>query len=69
MSPTDLQAKALANMLREAGHVLQGAGYKGFAEQIDAILVNYGFEGLQCPVCGEDHEGNVPLACETGDGE
>lgn len=21
-----------------------------------------------CAVCGEDHEGNVPLACETGDG-
>lgn len=21
-----------------------------------------------CAVCGEDHEGNTPLACETGDG-
>lgn len=22
-----------------------------------------------CPTCGEDHGGEVPLACETGDGE
>ena len=21
-----------------------------------------------CPTCGEDHEGNVPRGCETGDG-
>lgn len=21
-----------------------------------------------CEVCGEDHQGNVPLACATGDG-
>lgn len=23
---------------------------------------------LDCQVCGEDHEGNVPYACESGDG-
>ncbi|MHC5536847.1 hypothetical protein ACYOEI_01075 [Singulisphaera rosea] len=22
-----------------------------------------------CQICGEDHEGNVPRGCETGDGE
>jgi hypothetical protein len=22
-----------------------------------------------CQVCGDDHEGNVPLACATGDGQ
>lgn len=21
-----------------------------------------------CPICGEEHEGNVPLGCATGDG-
>lgn len=25
-------------------------------------------DGNDCPVCGEDHEGNVPSPCQTGDG-
>jgi rRNA maturation protein Nop10 len=25
-------------------------------------------EDDQCPICGDDHEGQVPLVCETGDG-
>jgi len=24
---------------------------------------------IECDICGDYHEGNIPLSCQTGDGE
>lgn len=64
----DHRTKNLANMLRNAGQVLLGEGYESLSEQIDALLVNYDFQGLSCETCGDVHDGEVPRECETGDG-
>lgn len=37
---------------------------------MDAIDVYTALEEIECDVCGDYHEdGDVPRACETGDGE
>ena len=36
-------------------------------KSLKAALAEMGVE--DCTVCGEDHEGDVPRACETGDGQ
>lgn len=40
------------------------------SQQFQAVLdeASEGTEETECPVCGDSHEGAVPLGCETGDG-
>lgn len=46
MSDVDAYEKQLVSLLRTAGEVLQDEGYITLSEQIDALLINYGFEGI-----------------------
>ena len=63
---TEQQKPGNKNTIAMADSFMKIFGYTRVATQSGNVITPVEFE--QCDICGDNHDGEVPRECETGDG-